>query len=115
MLKNFTSLPSGTGPLTAALENAGQMVFTLGEQGIHLELGVEVMCQTPDKASLLMNELQMNTDRLRRKFAEEHKETNPDDLSGILSAGTFRREERQGVGGGSVTPAFAVAGGGGGG
>jgi hypothetical protein len=113
MLKNFTSLPSGTGPFTAALENAGQMVFTVGEQGIHLELGVDVTCQTPDKASLLMNELQMNTDRLRRKLADERKDTNPDDLSGILSTGTFRREEREVFGTWPIRRSFveAVAGG----
>jgi hypothetical protein len=113
MLKNLTPLPSGTSPFTAALENADQMVFTVGEQGIHLELGVKVTCQTTDKASLLMNELQMNTDRLRRKFADEHKELNPDDLSGILSAGVFRRDERQVFGVWPVRRAFveAVAGG----
>jgi hypothetical protein len=113
MLKNFTALPSGTGPFTAALENADQMVFTVGEQGIHLELGVKVTCQTTDKASLLMNELQMNTDRLRRKLADEHKEANPDDLSGILSEGAFRRDERQVFGVWPVRRAFveAVAGG----
>jgi hypothetical protein len=113
MLKNLTSLPSGTGPFTAALENAGEMVFTASEQGGQFELGVKVICQTPDKASLLLNELQMNTDRLRRKFSEEHKEANPDDLSGILSAGTFRREEREVIGLWPVRRAFveAVAGG----
>lgn len=113
MLKSFTALPAGAGPFTAALENADRMVFTLGERGMQLELGIKVTCQTLDKASLLMNELQMNTDRLRRKFADEHKELNPDDISGILSEGVFRREERQVFGAWPVRRAFveAVAGG----
>lgn len=93
-LKSFTALPSVTGPFATALENAEQIVVTLGEAEIHLQMNIKVTCQSSDKASLLMTDLQMNTDRLRRKLAEDHKEANPDDLTGILSSGTFERHDR---------------------
>lgn len=108
-LKNLTGLPSGTKSFVTALAGANQMLFAIGEKENHLELSVNVKCQTPDQASALTNELESATNTLRSWLAREHQQPNPDDMSGILTAGTFRRDDRQVFGSWPVRRAFIEA------
>ena len=108
-LQNLNVLPAGTKTFVTALASASQMVFAVGEKDDHLELSVNVKCQTPDQATLLVNELQTATDTLRRWLAREHQEPNPNDMSGILTAGAFRRDDRQVLGFWPVRRAFIEA------
>jgi hypothetical protein len=94
-LKNIGPLPSGTQAFATALQSADQMVFAVGQEGDHLVASVTVTCRSADKASVLLTDLQSTTDTLRRWLAREHKRPNPNDVSGPLVAGTFRREDRQ--------------------
>jgi hypothetical protein len=70
------------------------MVFTAGPKDDHLELAVHVTCQNSEKASALLGELESTTDTLRSWLAREHKRPNAGDLSGILTAGSFRQDDR---------------------
>lgn len=97
-LKKLSALPAGTQAFATALESADQLVFTVGERDDDFEVGVNVTCRTPDKASVLLSQLQGTTDTLRRWLAREHKAPNPNDVSGPLAAGSFRRDDRQVVG-----------------
>ncbi len=94
-LKDIGSLPAGTKSFATALEQADSMLFSVDEQGEGLELYLAVTCQTADKASVLLDQLQSTTDTLRRWLARERRQPNPDDLSGVLTTGSFRRDDRK--------------------
>lgn len=112
-LGNFSNLPAGTKSFATALEGADQMVFTVEPKDSRLQLTVNVTCGTSDKAVTLLNDLTSSTDTLRRWLEREHQQPNPADLSGILTAGNFRRDERHVYGVWPVPRTFieAVAGG----
>ena len=93
-LKSFSQLPAGTQSFATALANADQMVFTAGPKGDNLELTVHVTCQNSEKASALAGELETTTDTLRKWLAREKRTPNPSDLSGVLTAGSFRQDNR---------------------
>jgi hypothetical protein len=48
-----------------------------------------------DQASTLVIQLEQLTETLRTWIAREHLKPNPGDLSGVLTAGSFRREDRR--------------------
>ncbi|HLJ45067.1 MAG TPA: hypothetical protein VKU01_03625 [Bryobacteraceae bacterium] len=94
-LKDFSTLPSGTKAFASALENADLLVFRLGPSGDHLQLAVDVTCRNQEKASTLLVGLEGTTNTLRSWISREHKEANPNDLSGVLTSGSFRRDDRR--------------------
>ena len=113
VLKQIGTLPAGTKSFASALENAEQLVFALGRQGDHLQLAMNVTCQDQERASALLVSLEGTTNTLRQWIAREHQQANPNDLSGILTAGSFRRQDRQVFGEWPVQRGFieAMAGG----
>jgi hypothetical protein len=48
-----------------------------------------------DQASALLVQLEQLTETLRKWIAREDTKPNPGDLSGVLTAGIFRREDRR--------------------
>lgn len=112
-LQNINGLPSGTKSFVTALASANQMVFAVGEKDNILELSMNVKCQTADQAGAVLHELESATTTLRGWLAREHQEPNPNDMSGILTSGSFRRDDRQVIGAWPVRRAFieAMAGG----
>lgn len=94
-LQNINGLPSGTKSFVTALATANQMVFAVGEKDNSLELSMNVKCPTPDQAGVVLHELESATATLREWLAREHQEPNPNDMSGVLAAGAFRRDDRQ--------------------
>ena len=88
-------LPEGTRAYASALRGAERVAFTLGAQGDHLALSLDVTCSNVDQASTLVVQLEQLTETLRTWIAREHPKPNPGDLSGVLTAGTFRREDRR--------------------
>ncbi len=94
-LKQIGSLPAGTKSFATALENADSMLFSVDERGEGLELDLAVNCQSADKASVLLDQLQSTTDTLRRWLDRERRQPNPDDLSGVLTTGSFRRDDQK--------------------
>ena len=94
-LKNTDSLPAGTKPYASALQNAQEIQFTLGPDGDHLKLSLNVLCKDPDAATALLVDLENTTSTLRKWLARENQKSNQGDLSGVLVAGTFRREDRR--------------------
>ena len=105
-LKTLDGLPSGTKTFVTALSTANQMVFAVGEKNDQLELSANVRCQNPEQASALLHELESATVTLRSWLAREHQQPNPNDMSGILTSGTFRRDDRQVFGVWPVRRAF---------
>lgn len=106
VLKNAQSLPAGTRAFAIALENAERIVFSIGPEGDHLQVAVNVTCKDNDAASALLVQLENTTNTLRKWLAREHQQANPRDLSGVLIAGSFRREDRRVFGQWPIQRAF---------
>ena len=112
-LKGSDSLPAGTKPYVSALKNTEEVVFTLGPEGDHLRLALQVTCGDAQAASALLVDFENTTNTLRKWIAREHQQPNPADLSGVLVAGSFRRDDRRVYGQWPISRAFvdALAGG----
>ena len=112
-LKDSDSLPAGTKPYVSALKNTEQVLFTLGPQGDHLLLALHVTCGDAQAASALLVDFENTTNTLRKWIARERQQPNVADLSGVLVAGSFRRDDRRVYGQWPISRAFvdALAGG----
>lgn len=93
-LQDAESLPAGAKPYVSALHNAEQILFTVGPDADHLQLSLQVTCRDAGSASTLLAQFENTTATLRKWIAREHQQANPADLSGVLVAGTFRRDDR---------------------
>ncbi len=93
-LQQADDLPSGLKPYVRALGHAEQIVFTLGPEGDHLQLALNVACRDTQTASALVVDLESTTNELRKMLAREHQKPDSADLTGVLVAGNFRRDDR---------------------
>jgi hypothetical protein len=105
-LKDSDALPAGTKPYASALRNAEQILFTVGPDSDHLQLSLQVTCSDVPSASKLLVDFQNTTTTLRNWIAREHQQPNPADLSGLLAAGTFHRDDRKVFGQWPIPRAF---------
>jgi len=112
-LQSKDLLPEGTHAFASALQGAERVTFSLGPTGDHLALAMDAACRSPDDASALLIRLEQTTETLRKWIAREHQTANPADLSGVLTGGSFRRDDRTVFGSWPIQRAFieAVAGG----
>ncbi len=94
-LKNLAALPSGTHMFATALGGAESLLFTLGRAQDHLAVRLDVTCTNAQRASSLLVNLENATSTLDRWLEREHQQPNPRDLSGVLTAGVFRRDDRR--------------------
>jgi hypothetical protein len=106
VLKESNSLPAGTQSFALALEKADRAIFSIGPDGDHLKVVVNVTCKNAEAASNLLVQLESTTNLLRRMLARENRTANPQDLSGVLVAGTFRRDDRKVYGEWPIQRAF---------
>ena len=105
-LKDADALPAGARPYASALQNAEQILFTVGPDSDHLQLSLQVTCRDSAGATKLLVDFQEATETLRKLVAGEHQQPNPADLSGVLVAGTFRRDDRRVFGQWPIPRAF---------
>ena len=109
-LRNSDSLPSGTKPFVSALvEGTNEIVFTIGQDGDRLALSLNVLCRDAQTASTLFESFEKTTETLRRWIAREHQQPNPNDWSGLLAGGVFRRENQRVFGQWPLSRAFVEA------
>jgi len=94
-LRDADSLPAGAKAYASALQNAEQILFTLGPQDDHLLMALNVQCHDANDATQLQRVFENTTDTLRKWLEREHEHPNASDLSGVLVAGTFHREDRR--------------------
>jgi hypothetical protein len=92
---NASALLPGTRPFTSALSKADSVTLSIGPREDRLEAFLEVTCPTPGDAAFLQLQMQEATELLKNLIARENKQPNPNDLSGVLTAGTFGRNDRQ--------------------
>jgi hypothetical protein len=108
-LQRAGELPAGLKPYVKALGNAKQIIFTLGLQGDHLQLALNVTCHDTQTASTLAVDMESTTNELRKLLASEHQKPDPADLTGVLVAGSFRHDDRSVYGQWPLERAFVEA------
>jgi hypothetical protein len=106
VLQDQSDLPAGTRLFTRALETAQQLMFSLGPRGDKFELVLDVACATPEQAVILKNQLEGITQLLQKLIARENQSPNRNDLSGLLTSGSFQRESEHVVGRWPIEKAF---------
>jgi hypothetical protein len=94
-LKDTDALPAGAKPYASALRNAEQILFTVGPDSGNLQVSLQVTCRDVVTAAKLLVDFQNATDTLRASIAREHQQPNPADLSGVLVAGKFHRDDQR--------------------
>lgn len=90
-----TKLPSGTQAFTSPLMGAQEIVFSVAPKDSQLEIRVAVTCGGTSDASDLLVKLESATGTLRKFIEREHMQASPKDMSGLLTAGVFRREDKR--------------------
>jgi hypothetical protein len=94
-LANIGALPAGAQSFTSPLAAAERVVFSVAPSGNQLRLYLDVTAPSEAGAGELQKRLQDATDLLNKMLEREHQRPNDADMSGLLSAGKFRREGRQ--------------------
>ena len=112
-LQHADSLPAAAKAYVPALQSADQIVFSISaDRDRQLQLGLHVICKDARAATVLLAQLQGVTTALRDLLARQRQKPEPGDLSGVLVAGTFHRDDQQVYGAWPISKAFvdAVAG-----
>jgi hypothetical protein len=94
-LKQAGSLPTGTQIFAKSLEEADDVLLSIGPEGKDFQAKLSVNCRSEKDAATLAAELERSTNLLRSMIAREKRTPNPRDLSGVLTAGAFRYSGRQ--------------------
>ena len=108
--KNASTIPDGAKPYLSVLQSADQILLSVGPSADHLQLELRVTCKDASAASTLLANFESATKTLRQWA---HQPANPADLTSLLVAGAFRRDDRQVYGQWPISRAFvdAIAGG----
>lgn len=97
-LRDVTALPVGARSFISPLESAENVTMSIGPSDQRLQVNLNVLCASESAATDLVTKLDGATSLLRKLLEREKMKPNPRDLSGILVAGTFHREDRRVVG-----------------
>jgi hypothetical protein len=87
-----TDLPAGTRPFARSMERAESVVLSFVPEDGGAAAKLSVRCRSSQEANELVSQLARTTDLLRSMIGREHQVANPADLSGVLTAGSFRSE-----------------------
>ncbi len=89
ILKSGSGLPEGTRMFAHSMEEADDVNIALAPAGSRFEARLNVQCRSERQAAALATQLTNITTLLRDMIAREHQTPNPNDLSGVLTSGTF--------------------------
>lgn len=92
-LRSTAGLPAGMSAFLEAMSGAERAVFLLRPSGAGVDVVLEAPCSSNAVASRVAGRLTKATSLLKSLLAREGKEPARDDLSGILTAGTFRADQ----------------------
>jgi hypothetical protein len=90
-----TNVGSGTHAFLEPLSQAQDVTFAVGSAPKGFQLRLEAVCATPEIAELMTRRLSASTDLLKKMLEREHVKANPNDLSGVLTAGTFSQQNER--------------------
>jgi hypothetical protein len=86
------NMPDGTRIFATAMEKAQTVTITLDAANEGYEATLRAHCKSAEEAEQIAKHLEEMTKLLRSFFVRDKQTPNPADLSGVLTAGTFRRE-----------------------
>lgn len=92
-LRSTGGLPAGMSAFLEAMSGAERAVFSLRPTGAGVDVVLEAPCSSGAVAGRVAGRLTKATSLLKALLAREGKEPSRDDLSGILTAGTFRADQ----------------------
>jgi hypothetical protein len=92
-LRSSEKFPGGTQLFAKALADADRVTFTIGPEGQTLTAGLEARCHSSLAAQSLLNQMTGLTELVRTYIARSGQKPNPSDLSGVLTSGTFTRQD----------------------
>ncbi len=91
LLKNGNDLPAGTRMFAHTMQDADDVNIAIAPAAGRFEARLNVQCRTEQQAAALAAELGGITSMLRDMIAREGGKPNPNDLSGVLTSGSFNR------------------------
>ena len=100
------SLGAGTHAFLEPLSQAQQVTFAVGAANKGFQIRLEAVCATPEIAELMTRRLSASTDMLKKMLEREHMTASPNDLSGVLTAGTFAQQRERVNGSWPIEPGF---------
>lgn len=90
-----TKLAAGTHAFLEPLSQAQDVTFAVGSAPKGFQLRVEAVCATPEIAELMTRRLSASTDMLKKMLERDHMTASPNDLSGVLTSGTFSQQKEK--------------------
>lgn len=97
-LRRMSRLPVGTRHFADAIASADRALLSVVPDGDNFRLGLEVTCSTSEQAAVLRTQLEQLTGLVKSLIARESTAPAANDLSVVLTAGEFRREDRRVIG-----------------
>jgi len=95
MLRAGENLPDGTRAFARSVGQAETVTLAFAPEGHRLAARLDVLCRNEMDAADVALQLQRVTTVLRAMIEQEKQKPNPADLSGVLTAGSFRPEGRR--------------------
>lgn len=95
VFSDVKNLPEGTHAFLSPLAEAQKTTFAIGPDGNHLRIRAEILCNSPEAAAALAQQLTASTDLLRKMLEREHMTPNPRDLSAVLIGGKFAAQNNR--------------------
>lgn len=92
-LRRENSLPVGMHLMLLALAKADRIVITFGPAGKDIEARMEASCRTSDDAKILTSQLRSTT-ALLKEAATRDQHSGDDEVSTLLTAGSFDQNDR---------------------
>jgi hypothetical protein len=86
------NLAPGTHAFLEPLSQAQDVTFAVGAAPNGYQIRLEAVCATPEIAELLTRRLSATTDMLKKMLEREHMTPSPNDVSAVLTAGTFSQQ-----------------------
>lgn len=109
VIRQGDELPAGTRMFAQSMENASSIMLSFGTGQGALDARLNVLCRSDQDAAALAGELSKTTSLLRSLIARENRTPNPKDLSGVLTAGTFRQQGARVFGHWPIAKEFVAA------
>ena len=117
VFSDVKDLPEGTHSFFSPLAQAKEVTFAIGPVGVErggaadggLSVRLEVTCYSPAAAGALAKQLTQTTELLKSMIEREHMTSNPNDLSGVLVAGSFEQQDQRVIGKWPIARGFVEA------
>ncbi len=94
LLKNPVNLPQEMRIFAISLQSADSVLLSVGPAAENSDeaftIRLDAACRRETTADTTRNQLEIETKMLKLELAREHRQANPADLTGLLTAGTFQ-------------------------